>query len=92
MKNTLLNMFLVPTGVDTDDTHSDDLPIPKKYPSKKLKDGIASMKDAKDSESLKALYEDLKNEVQNDEQKRALNDATMEAKKRIEALTAPANG
>lgn len=23
-------MFLVPTGVDTDDTHSDDLPTPKK--------------------------------------------------------------
>jgi hypothetical protein len=22
-------MFLIPTGVDTDDTHSDDLPIPK---------------------------------------------------------------
>lgn len=30
LKNTLLNMFLVPTGVDTDDTHSDDLTIPKK--------------------------------------------------------------
>lgn len=30
LKNTLLNMFLIPTWVDTDDTHSDDLPIPKK--------------------------------------------------------------
>ena len=29
LKNTLLNMFLIPTGVDTDDTHSDDLPVPK---------------------------------------------------------------
>jgi len=29
LKNTLLNMFLVPTWVDTDDTHSDDLPTPK---------------------------------------------------------------
>ena len=29
LKNTLLNMFLVPTWVDTDDTHSDDLPVPK---------------------------------------------------------------
>lgn len=29
LKNTLLNMFLVPTGVDTDDTHSDELPTPK---------------------------------------------------------------
>lgn len=30
LKNTLLNMFLVPTGIDTDDTHSDDLPVPQK--------------------------------------------------------------
>lgn len=30
LKNTLLNMFLIPTWVDTDDTHSDDLPMPKK--------------------------------------------------------------
>lgn len=34
LKNTLLNMFLIPTWVDTDDTHSDDLPVPQKkeYP------------------------------------------------------------
>jgi hypothetical protein len=30
LKNTLLNMFLVPTWVDTDNTHSDDHPVPKK--------------------------------------------------------------
>lgn len=30
LKNTLLNMFLIPTGVDTDNTHSDDIPVPKK--------------------------------------------------------------
>lgn len=29
LKNTLLNMFLVPTGVDTDNTHSDEYDIPK---------------------------------------------------------------
>lgn len=91
MKNTLLNIFLVPTGVDTDDTHSDDIPVPKKYPSKKLKDGIQSIKTAADSESLKSLYDELKNEVENDEQKKMLNDATMDAKKRIESLTAPSN-
>lgn len=28
LKNTLLNIFLIPTWVDTDNTHSDDLPIP----------------------------------------------------------------
>lgn len=30
LKNTLLNMFLIPTWVDTDNTHSDDLDIPQK--------------------------------------------------------------
>ena len=30
LKNTLLNMFLIPTGVDTDDTHSDEYDVPKK--------------------------------------------------------------
>lgn len=30
LKNTLLNMFLIPTGVDTDNTHSDELPVPPK--------------------------------------------------------------
>lgn len=34
LKNTLLNMFLVPTWVDTDDTHSDDIEVPK-VPAKK---------------------------------------------------------
>lgn len=30
LKNTLLNMFLIPTWVDTDNTHSDDLDTPPK--------------------------------------------------------------
>ena len=30
LKNTLLNMFLIPTGVDTDNTHSDEYDVPKK--------------------------------------------------------------
>lgn len=30
LKNTLLNMFLIPTWVDTDNTHSDELPTPPK--------------------------------------------------------------
>ena len=33
LKNVLLNMFLIPTGVDTDNTHSDEYDIPK-TPSK----------------------------------------------------------
>jgi len=32
LKNTLLNMFLIPTGVDTDNTHSDEYDIPKVAP------------------------------------------------------------
>lgn len=32
LKNTLLNMFLIPTGVDTDNTHSDEYDVPKNPP------------------------------------------------------------
>lgn len=32
LKNTLLNMFLVPTWVDTDNTHSDEYDVPKNKP------------------------------------------------------------
>lgn len=32
LKNTLLNMFLIPTGVDTDNTHSDEYDVPKTAP------------------------------------------------------------
>lgn len=32
LKNTLLNMFLIPTGVDTEDTHSDEYDVPKSKP------------------------------------------------------------
>lgn len=34
LKNTLLNMFLIPTGVDTDNTHSDEYDVPPKAPQK----------------------------------------------------------
>ena len=30
LKNTLINIFLVPTGEDTDNTHSNDIPVPQK--------------------------------------------------------------
>jgi len=30
LKNTLINMFLVPTWDDTDNTHSDDIKVPQK--------------------------------------------------------------
>lgn len=36
LKNTLLNMFLIPTGVDTDNTHSDDIEVPKTQTSTKI--------------------------------------------------------
>lgn len=72
LKNTLLNMFLIPTGVDTDNTHSDEYDVPAKINTPKpyskpyakaqdefwldLDDYIASMAMEKDSESLKLLY------------------------------------
>lgn len=34
LKNTLLNMFLIPTGVDTENTHSDEYDVPKKTETK----------------------------------------------------------
>lgn len=34
LKNTLLNMFLIPTGVDTDSTHSDEYDVPQKVAPK----------------------------------------------------------
>jgi hypothetical protein len=42
LKNVLINLFLVPTWEDTDNTHSDDIPVVKKKSDKKwfnLKDG-----------------------------------------------------
>lgn len=33
LKNTLLNMFLIPTWVDTDNTHSDEYDVPKAKPA-----------------------------------------------------------
>ena len=71
LKNTLLNMFLIPTGVDTDNTHSDEYDVPAKkvatqtpkaYAKQQdefgldLDDYIASIAMEKDSESLKLLY------------------------------------
>ncbi len=35
LKNTLINIFLIPTGEDTDNTHSDDISVPQKAEKKK---------------------------------------------------------
>lgn len=71
LKNTLLNMFLIPTGVDTDNTHSDEYDVPKKVETKEVKkeyvkkqdedwltldDYIDSIKMEKDWEHVKTLY------------------------------------
>ena len=60
LKNTLLNMFLIPTWVDTDDTHSDDLPIPKTFDNNK-RDLLAIINDLKEATDL-ITAETLKNE------------------------------
>ena len=71
LKNTLLNMFLIPTGVDTDNTHSDEYDVPKKVERNEVKkeyvkkqdedwltldDYIDSIKMEKDWEHVKTLY------------------------------------
>jgi len=67
LKNTLLNMFLIPTGVDTDNTHSDEYDVPKKTTrvESKIKtdsdwatmqDYIESMKKAKNWDELRNLF------------------------------------
>lgn len=71
LKNTLLNMFLIPTGVDTDNTHSDEYDVPKKVEKNETKkeyvkkqdedwltldDYIDSIKMEKDWEHVKTLY------------------------------------
>lgn len=36
LKNTLINLFLVPTGEDTDNTHSEDITVPKNWTKKQF--------------------------------------------------------
>lgn len=61
LKNTLLNMFLIPTGVDTDNTHSDEYDVPASKTKVEddwitLQDYIESMKLAKTPDELKNLF------------------------------------
>lgn len=60
LKNTLLNMFLIPTGVDTDDTHSDDLPVPKRKAKQDnwltFQDYVDSIRMEKDINHIRTLF------------------------------------
>ena len=61
LKNTLLNMFLIPTGVDTDNTHSDEYDVPKwknvvENDWITVQDYIESMKLAKTPDELRELF------------------------------------
>lgn len=66
LKNTLLNMFLIPTGVDTDNTHSDEYDVPAKktttYTRKAdeygltLDDYIDSINMESDTETIKLYF------------------------------------
>lgn len=47
LKNTLLNMFLIPTGVDTDNTHSDEYDVPAKKKSYFNESNLKSLSDSK---------------------------------------------
>lgn len=48
LKNTLLNMFLCPTGIDTDNTHSDDYDVPAKQKPLFTESQLDSLKQVKD--------------------------------------------
>ncbi len=81
LKNTLLNMFLVPTWVDTDDTHSDDLPTPPKrttesptgekrqFARTEADDLLDQMEIEDDIEHLKTIFAKLYNLGKSDKQK-----------------------
>ena len=61
LKNTLLNMFLIPTWVDTDDTHSNDIEVPKiEVPKTTYIDNWLSRINDTNIENLKKLISEWK--------------------------------
>lgn len=94
LKNTLLNMFLIPTWVDTDNTHSDDLPTPPKkekpngetrtFARTEKDDLLDQMEIEDDIEHLKTIFAKLYPLWTSDKQKWFFKSKYEEAKKRIE--------
>lgn len=68
LKNTLLNMFLVPTWVDTDDTHSDDYPTPPKKEFSKTDNWVKK-------KELIEYIEEIRNETDDNHIKTLVNEA-----------------
>ncbi len=60
LKNTLLNMFLIPTWVDTDNTHSDEYDVPKKKAKQSnwltFSDYVESIRMEKDVNHIRTLF------------------------------------
>lgn len=96
LKNTLLNMFLIPTWVDTDNTHSDDLPTPPKktvetptgekrqYARTEADDLLDQMEIEDDIEHLKTIFAKLYTLGKSDKQKAFYKARYEVAKARIE--------
>ncbi len=77
LKNTLINTFLVPTGEDTDNTHSDDIAVPqKKYNNEKrgLMEVINDMKSATTVEDRVKFKDEWKTFAKSEKQIKWLSD------------------
>ena len=93
LKNTLLNMFLIPTGVDTDNTHSDEYDVPPKAKPKyeendysgkpQITDYINRMKSTKDSNELKTIFVEALTIFKSEKQVKWLTEEKDKAKDRI---------
>ena len=90
LKNTLLNMFLIPTWVDTDNTHSDEYDIPKKktadsfpWKPKELIEFIEEIREEKDVNHIKTLVNQAWSIYKTEKQ---LNWIKEEARKRTDTL------
>ena len=77
LKNTLLNMFLIPTGVDTDNTHSDEYDVPRAKNTVKIEDDWVTVQDYIDSMKLAKTPDELK-ELFMKWQKKCKTDAEIE--------------
>lgn len=91
LKNTLLNMFLVPTWVDTDDTHSEDIETPQvkqknklnTYGKRELGEIIEEMREEQDINRVKVLYSEALDLKLTDKQKTWLETEKEDAKVRL---------
>jgi hypothetical protein len=90
LKNVLINLFLVPTGEDTDNTHSDSYAVPKTKTEKQVykwkldvMDYVTRVKEEDDVNALDSIYKEFIAEWPSEKQKEWL---IRECKERKEQL------